>query len=83
MSYIMVYSEMWYIILYLFTKLINNQHLCTLPLYALCRTIFEPYFGSHKIRNSLMLKNMQKNFSGSHPLRFLAAPHPSHPFVSR
>ena len=33
-----------------------------LPLYALCRTIFEPYFGSHKIRNSLILKNMQKKF---------------------
>lgn len=34
--------------------------LCILPLYALYKPVFEPYFGSHKIRNSLILKNMQK-----------------------
>ena len=56
--------------------------LCVLPLYALCRAVFEPYFGSHKIRNSLMLKNMQKKFSGSHPLRQPVARVPLYPFAN-
>ena len=63
----MVYSEMWYIILYLFTKLINNQHFMHFTTICTIQDYFEPYFGNHKIRNSLMLKNMQKKFSGSHP----------------
>lgn len=48
-------------------NLLITSILCTLPLYALCRAIFEPYFGIYKISNSLMLKNMQKNFLKSHP----------------
>ena len=56
--------------------------LCILPLYALCRTIFGPYFGSHKIHNSLILKNMQKKISGSHPTLRSRSLRPLNPFVS-
>lgn len=63
----MVYSEKWYIILCLFTKLIDNQHFMYFTTICTISGCFELYFGNHKIRNSLMLKNMQKNFSGSHP----------------
>lgn len=63
----MVYSEKWYIILLLFTKLIDSQNFTHFTTICTMQDYFEPYFGSHKTRNSLMLKNMQKNFSGSHP----------------
>ena len=63
----MDYSEKWYIILCLFTKLIDSQYLMYFTTICTMQDYFEPYFGSHKIRNSLMLKNMQKNFLGSHP----------------
>lgn len=63
----MVYSEKWYIILCLFTKLIDSQNFMHFTTICTIQVNFELYFGIYKIRNSLMLKNMQKKFSGSHP----------------
>lgn len=63
----MVYSEKWYIILYLFAKLIDNQYFIHFTTMCTIQAYFEPYFGNHKIRNSLMLKNMQKIFQGRTP----------------
>ena len=44
------------------TKLSENQDFKQFTLLCTIQAHFEPYFGSHKIRNSLMLKNMQKKF---------------------
>ena len=75
----MVYSEKWYIILCLFTKLIDNQYFMHFTtMYTMQDYILE----FTKCRNHLILKNMQKNFSGSHPLRISSARTPLHPFVN-
>ena len=44
------------------TKLSENQDFTQFTLLCTIQAHFEPYFGNHKIRNSLMLKNMQKKF---------------------
>ena len=65
----MVYSVLMYYFNHFLTKLSENQDFKHFTLLCTIQAHFEPYFGSHKIRNSLMLKNMQKNFSKSHPIR--------------
>lgn len=64
----MVYSALMYYFKHFLTKLFENQDLKQFTLPCTKNPTFEPYFGSHKIRNSLMLKNMQKKILGSHPI---------------
>ena len=66
----MVYSVLMYYFKHFLTKLSENQDFNQFTLQCTMQDYFGPYFGSYKIRNSLMLKNMQKKI-------FRVAPHPT------